>query len=95
MQCNLLQVVETGNVCLSGGYIDLNNSSGPAASSVGGPDNNLGSTALFKILGSQINADTVKKVGAIFQWNITKDGKIAAKWSEWSYHYKNSGTCRY
>ncbi len=78
-----MQAVETGDVCLSGGYIDLNNSSGPAAGSVGGPTDSLRSTAVFKMLGSQINADTVKKVGAIFQWNITKDGKVAAKWSEW------------
>ena len=26
--------------------------------------------------------DIVKKVGAVFLWNITKDGKTVAKWSE-------------
>ena len=26
--------------------------------------------------------DIVKKVGAIYLWNITKDGKTVAKWSK-------------
>lgn len=78
------QVVETGDICLSGGYIDLNN--GTSGGSTGGPGNSmgggLGSTAMFQMLGSQVNADVVKKVGAIFQWKITKDGKVAATWSK-------------
>lgn len=73
------KVVETGDKCLSGGYIDLNiNDKVPASS---GPSNELKSTAVFKMLGSQVNADVVKKVGAIFQWNITKSGKVVAKWT--------------
>ncbi len=80
--------METGDTCLSGGYIDLNGSSsastGVSAGSGESPPTNLGSTAVFQAMGAQLSADVVKKVGAIFQWNITKGGKIVAKWSEFS-----------
>ena len=29
----------------------------------------------------RLNPDVVKKVGAIFQWNITKDGAVAGTWT--------------
>ena len=32
-------------------------------------------------MGAQANAELVKKVNAIFQWNITKDGKVAGTWT--------------
>lgn len=32
----------------------------------------------IKELGNQL----VKKVNAVFQWNITKDGKTAVQWSK-------------
>ena len=46
--------------------------------------NGLKSAAIFRQLKEHVaaNPDLVKKVKAIFQWNITKDGETAAKWSE-------------
>lgn len=40
--------------------------------------------AIFRQIKEHVaaNPDIVKKVKAIYQWNITKDGEIAAKWSE-------------
>ena len=40
--------------------------------------------AIFRQIQEHIaaNPDIVKKVKAIYQWNITKDGETAAKWSE-------------
>ena len=44
----------------------------------------LKSAAMFSQLKGHVaaNPDIVKKVKAIFQWNITKDGETAAKWSK-------------
>ena len=55
----------------------------------------LKSTAIFEELKSHVTSipDIVKKVKAIFLWNITKAGKRAAQWSEclhiphWIYMY--------
>lgn len=46
----------------------------------------LQSTAIFEQLQGHLGANPgiVKKVMAVFQWNITKDGKIVACWSEYS-----------
>ena len=42
------------------------------------------SAAVFRQIKEHLaaNPDIVKKVKAIYQWNITKDGETAAKWSE-------------
>ena len=44
----------------------------------------LQSTAIFKLLSEHLssNPEIVRKVKAIFTWNITKNGKTVAKWSE-------------
>ena len=44
----------------------------------------LKSTAVFDELKRYIssNPDLVRKVKAIYHWNITKDGKTTAKWSK-------------
>ncbi len=44
----------------------------------------LQSTAIFEQLKEHLSSspDIVKKVKAIFMWNITKDGKTVAKWSK-------------
>ncbi len=45
---------------------------------------NLQSTAIFQQLKEHLSSspDIVKKVNAVYVWNITKGGKIVAKWSE-------------
>ena len=42
------------------------------------------SAAVFRQIKEHLaaNPDIVKKVKTIYQWNITKDGETAAKWSE-------------
>jgi uncharacterized protein involved in tolerance to divalent cations len=44
----------------------------------------LKAAAIFRQIKEHVaaNPNIVKKVKAIYQWNITKDGEIAAKWSE-------------
>ena len=47
------------------------------------------SAAVFRQIKEHLaaNPDIVKKVKAIYQWNITKDGETAAKWSEQEVEY--------
>ena len=56
-------------------------SQSPSAAGGGGE---LRSAPVFKLLKEHIaaNPDIAGKVKAIFQWNITKDGETAAKWSK-------------
>lgn len=91
------KAVETGNIVLNGGYIEL---TGPPvkASSTASPESSppslppspgptagdgLQSTAMFEQMQQMVSAmpDLVDKVKAIFLWVITKDGKHAAKWT--------------
>ena len=39
------------------------------------------SAAVFSELGKNMSADLVKAVGAVYQWNITQGGKVAAQWT--------------
>nr|XP_034955482.1 peroxisomal multifunctional enzyme type 2 [Zootoca vivipara] len=74
------KVKETGEVAIGGAYVDLTSSSEqPSAKVVG-----LKSDLVFGEIGRRIKelgSDLVKKVNAIFQWNITKDGKTAVQWT--------------
>ena len=47
-------------------------------------DSDLKSSAVFEELKKHVAAtpDLVRKVKAVFLWNITKAGKRAAQWSE-------------
>ena len=36
---------------------------------------------MFEDMKKSVNAETAKKVNAIFQWNITKDGAAAGVWT--------------
>ena len=47
-------------------------------------DKDLKSTAIFEELQKHVSSipDIVRKVKAIFLWNITKAGQLAAQWSE-------------
>nr|XP_020659275.1 peroxisomal multifunctional enzyme type 2 [Pogona vitticeps] len=77
------KVRETGDIAISGAYVDLNISSvqpstqEPSAEAAG-----LQSDLVFEEIGRRIKEDgnqMVKKVNAVFQWNITKDGKTAVQ----------------
>ncbi|XP_076322897.1 peroxisomal Multifunctional enzyme type 2 [Tachypleus tridentatus] len=79
-------VEETGKVIISGGYVDLND---PVISVKSHSDVHtelpatINSDMVFKELGKRLGEmpDAAAKVQAIFEWNITKNGKPAAQWT--------------
>lgn len=80
IQC---KVKETDAVVLSGAYVDLHGASeaSPENLTQGG---GLQSQLVFAEIGRRIKdlgAELVKKVNAVFGWEITKDGKNAAQWT--------------
>ncbi|XP_076034051.1 peroxisomal Multifunctional enzyme type 2 isoform X1 [Oratosquilla oratoria] len=72
---------ETGQSVLSGGYVDIhmNKENGNISSS----PSTLGSSEVFMKMSEGVSAspDIVKKVGAIFLWNILVDKKPATQWT--------------
>lgn len=72
-------VKETGKECLSGGWVKMNSSQ---ASSNLTSSSSLKSEAVFEEMKKRMEShkDIVAKVGAVFQWNITKNGKLAGQW---------------
>ncbi|XP_061480659.1 peroxisomal multifunctional enzyme type 2 isoform X2 [Rhineura floridana] len=74
------KVKETGDIAITGAYVDLTPSSDqPSAKAVG-----LKSDLVFEEIGRRIKEvgnELVKKVNAVFQWNITKDKKTAVQWT--------------
>uniref|UniRef100_A0A8C7ZQJ1 Peroxisomal multifunctional enzyme type 2 n=1 Tax=Oryzias sinensis TaxID=183150 RepID=A0A8C7ZQJ1_9TELE len=80
IQC---KVKETGEVVLTGAYVDLHGTSegSPEKLPQGG---GLQSELVFAEIGRRIKdlgSELVKKVNAVFGWEITKDGKKAAQWT--------------
>ncbi|XP_076859616.1 peroxisomal multifunctional enzyme type 2 [Brachyhypopomus gauderio] len=76
------KVKETGAVVLAGAYIDLHPASD--ASTVSAETEVLQSDLVFAEIGRRIKdlgGELVKKVNAIFGWEITKGGKTAAQWT--------------
>uniref|UniRef100_A0A8C5U590 Hydroxysteroid 17-beta dehydrogenase 4 n=1 Tax=Malurus cyaneus samueli TaxID=2593467 RepID=A0A8C5U590_9PASS len=78
------KVKETGEVAIAGGYVDivpaLNKSSAQELLTTEGLQSNL----VFEEIGRRVKEmgnELVKKVNAIFQWDITKDGKTAMQWT--------------
>uniref|UniRef100_A0A8D0GFZ9 Hydroxysteroid 17-beta dehydrogenase 4 n=1 Tax=Sphenodon punctatus TaxID=8508 RepID=A0A8D0GFZ9_SPHPU len=73
------KVKETGEVAIGGAYVDLTSSSDkPSAKEP------IKSDLVFEEIGCRIKEagnQLVKKVNAIFQWDITKDGKTAMQWT--------------
>uniref|UniRef100_A0A8C7D469 Peroxisomal multifunctional enzyme type 2 n=1 Tax=Oncorhynchus kisutch TaxID=8019 RepID=A0A8C7D469_ONCKI len=75
IQC---KVKESGAVVLSGAYVDLH------AAADGSPQILPESELVFAEIGRRIKdlgAEMVKKVNAVFGWEITKGGDIAAQWT--------------
>ncbi|XP_070598971.1 peroxisomal multifunctional enzyme type 2 isoform X2 [Erythrolamprus reginae] len=77
------KVKETGNVAIVGAYVDLVSSS--MQPSVKEPKaTELQSSLIFEEIGRRIKEvgnELVKKINAVFQWNINKDNKPAGQWS--------------
>ncbi|NXN18855.1 DHB4 enzyme, partial [Indicator maculatus] len=78
------KVQETGEVAIAGGYVDI--VPGLDKPSVLEPVKTAGlqSDLVFEEIGrrvKEIGGELVKKVNAVFQWDITKDGKTAMQWT--------------
>uniref|UniRef100_A0A8C6UV60 Hydroxysteroid (17-beta) dehydrogenase 4 n=1 Tax=Neogobius melanostomus TaxID=47308 RepID=A0A8C6UV60_9GOBI len=81
LQC---KVKETGAVVLSGAYVDLHPASGAAVEISPLFSRGLQSELVFAEIGRRIKdmgAELVRKVNAVFGWEITKDGQSAAQWT--------------
>eukprot|EP00105_Crassostrea_gigas_P009550 XP_011424543.1 PREDICTED: peroxisomal multifunctional enzyme type 2 isoform X1 [Crassostrea gigas] len=74
------KVVENGSTSLSGSYIDLHEGGAPTKSLSSG---SLQTDALFNDMAQRASSqpELAKKINAIFLFEITKDKKIAAKWT--------------
>uniref|UniRef100_A0A3Q2ZFH7 Peroxisomal multifunctional enzyme type 2 n=1 Tax=Kryptolebias marmoratus TaxID=37003 RepID=A0A3Q2ZFH7_KRYMA len=80
VQC---KVKETGDVALSGAYVDLHPAS-EASPEVLHKGGGLQSELVFAEIGRRIKdlgSELVKKVNGVFSWEITKDGEKAAQWT--------------
>ncbi|KAM6930742.1 peroxisomal multifunctional enzyme type 2 [Xenentodon cancila] len=80
MEC---KVKETGAVALTGAYVDLHGRS-DASPETPPQGEGLQSELVFAEIGRRIKdlgSELVKKVNAVFGWEITKDGKTAAQWT--------------
>uniref|UniRef100_A0A8C3VRH3 Peroxisomal multifunctional enzyme type 2 n=1 Tax=Catagonus wagneri TaxID=51154 RepID=A0A8C3VRH3_9CETA len=87
------KVQETGDTVISNAYVDLVPTSDSLAKTPpeGGE---LQSNLVFEEIGCRlqnIGREMVKKVNAVFEWHITKGGKIAAKWAFFSGRLKARG----
>ena len=94
----LFQIIETGDTVLTGGCIELN-ATVPTTNTVTpsevGSISQLKSDALFEQMKEIVktsDGELVKKIKAIYLWNITKDGKTVSKWSELFLNCKKSST---
>lgn len=88
-----MQDVGNGENVLTGGYIDLNSSYATAAAATSGSGATsadggaLPSTALFEQMKDMVTTagpELVKKIGAVYFWNITVNGKTVTQWSKYS-----------
>ncbi|XP_061527961.1 peroxisomal multifunctional enzyme type 2 isoform X2 [Phycodurus eques] len=80
IQC---KVKETGAVVLSGAYVDLHETA-ETSQCLPQAEGDLQSELVFAEIGRRIQdsgGELVKKVNAVFGWEITKDGKNVAEWT--------------
>ncbi|XP_036600025.1 peroxisomal multifunctional enzyme type 2-like [Trichosurus vulpecula] len=78
------KVQETGDIVLSNAYVDLVPISDDLSAKVSSKDGALQSTLVFEEIGHRIKdvgKELVKKVNAVFKWNLTKHGETAAQWT--------------
>ncbi|XP_068103202.1 peroxisomal multifunctional enzyme type 2 [Hyperolius riggenbachi] len=78
------KVKETGDIAIAGAYVDLTSAASTVESIDAQQGAGLQSDLVFHEISRRIKdvgGEMVKKVNAIFQWDITKDGKTAAQWT--------------
>ncbi|XP_069818770.1 peroxisomal multifunctional enzyme type 2 [Dendropsophus ebraccatus] len=78
------KVKETGEIAIAGAYVDLTSTVNSLESKAAVQDTGLQSNLVFEEISRRIKdvgSELVKKVNAVFQWDITKDGKTAAQWT--------------
>ncbi|XP_040277610.1 peroxisomal multifunctional enzyme type 2 [Bufo bufo] len=78
------KVKETGEIAIAGAYIDLTSTANSLESNATVQDVGLQSNLVFEEISRRVKdagSEMVKKVNAVFQWDITKDGKTAAQWT--------------
>ncbi|XP_067424690.1 peroxisomal multifunctional enzyme type 2 isoform X2 [Emydura macquarii macquarii] len=78
------KVKETGEVAIAGAYVDLTSTLDKPSAKESMKASGLQSDLVFEEIGRRIKEvgnQLVKKVNAIFQWDITKDGETAAQWT--------------
>nr|XP_033784924.1 peroxisomal multifunctional enzyme type 2 isoform X2 [Geotrypetes seraphini] len=78
------KVKETGQTAIVGAYVDLMPGSSKYSIRDQVMDAGLQSDLVFEEIGrrlKEVGNQLVKKVNAIFQWDITKDGKTKAQWT--------------
>ncbi|KAJ8380974.1 hypothetical protein SKAU_G00017520 [Synaphobranchus kaupii] len=81
IQC---KVKETGAVVLAGAYVDLHGTEDTTTPEKLPEAGGLQSDLVFEEIGRRIEtmgAELVKKVNAVFGWEITKGDDVAAKWT--------------
>lgn len=79
------KVLETGNICISGAYVDLTGEPSSAKSQSVSTSSgiNLKSSSVFMEMAKQVRSapDVLDKINAIYLYNITQDGKPATSWT--------------
>ncbi|NWY15600.1 DHB4 enzyme, partial [Aphelocoma coerulescens] len=78
------KVKETGEVAIAGGYVDIVPALAKPSAQEPLMTEGLQSNLVFEEIGRRVKEmgnELVKKVNAIFQWDITKDGKTAMQWT--------------
>ncbi|NXY46961.1 DHB4 enzyme, partial [Ceuthmochares aereus] len=78
------KVKETGEVAIAGGYVDIVPALDKPSAREPLKTTGLQSDLVFEEIGRRIKEvgnELVKKVNAVFQWDITKDGKTAVQWT--------------
>ncbi|XP_066470082.1 peroxisomal multifunctional enzyme type 2 isoform X2 [Tiliqua scincoides] len=79
------KVKETGEIAIAGAYVDLlSTSSQPEVKIPSALASGLQSDLVFEEIGrriKEVGSELVKKVNAVFEWNITKDKKTAVQWT--------------
>uniref|UniRef100_A0A8C5VNG1 17-beta-hydroxysteroid dehydrogenase 4 n=1 Tax=Microcebus murinus TaxID=30608 RepID=A0A8C5VNG1_MICMU len=75
------KVQETGDVVISNAYVDLTPTSDISAETPSKVGYKTGIQITFLFMNFRYWPEVVKKVNAVFEWHITKDGNIATKWT--------------
>ncbi|NWX59005.1 DHB4 enzyme, partial [Promerops cafer] len=78
------KIKETGEVAIAGGYVDLVPALEKPSAREPLMTGELQSNLVFEEIGRRVKEmgnELVKKVNAVFQWDITKDGKTAMQWT--------------